>query len=72
MRWDWDSAAVDASDTWVQAELLGHAAPQGAQNSATPWLLEKDDLPHMQYTPQSAGHIVRALHEKKQGMDCGH
>ena len=49
------------SGQWAPAKLLGHAAPRGAQDSPTRWILEKDDLPPMQYVPVSAGHVVRRV-----------
>ncbi len=65
MQWDWDSAAVNDAHTWRPAKLLGHAAVRGAQDSPTRWILQKDELPPMQYAPVSAGHIVRVS-----GMDA--
>ena len=57
MNWDWDKAG--GSGPWAQVKVLGHAAPRGAQDSPTRWILEKNELPAMQYVPVSAGHIVR-------------
>lgn len=57
MDWDWDAASAEGD--WVQAASLGNAAPTGAQNSPTPWILVKDELPAMQYSAESAGHVVR-------------
>jgi hypothetical protein len=59
MNWDWDKAGANDSGRWAQAKLLGHAAPRGAQDSPTRWILEKNDLPAMQYSPVTAGHVVR-------------
>ena len=60
MQWDWDSASVADPASWLPAKSLGNAAPENAQNSPTPWILHQDELPPMQYTPVSAGHVVRA------------
>ncbi len=57
MNWDWDKAG--GAVRWSKAELLGHAAPRGAQDSPTRWILEKDELPAMRYEPVSEGHVVR-------------
>jgi alpha-L-rhamnosidase len=59
MNWDWDKQGTNDAGRWSQVKLLGHAAPRGARDSPTRWILEKDELPAMQYTPVSAGHIVR-------------
>jgi hypothetical protein len=59
MSWDWDKTSVNDSAVWFPAKQLGHAAPRGAQDSPTRWILQKDDLPSMQYTPVAAGQIVR-------------
>jgi alpha-L-rhamnosidase len=58
MQWGWDEASLHEKD-WKAAMPIGHAAPTGAQDSPTRWILEKDELPPMQYTPVSAGHVVR-------------
>ena len=57
MNWDWDKAG--GSGKWAAAKLLGHAAPRGAQDSPTRWILEKNELPQMKYEAVSAGHVVR-------------
>ena len=59
MRWDWDQADAAQAVEWMPAEALGTAAPRGAQNSPTRWILQKDELPPMQYMPVDAGHTVR-------------
>jgi hypothetical protein len=59
MTWDWDSPRSTSSQDWVQAMPLGHAATRGAQNSPTRWILEKDELPPMQYAATEAGRVVR-------------
>ncbi len=64
MHWGWDEA--NPPGDWKPAMPLGHAALRGAQDSPTPWMLVKDELPPMQYTPESAGHIVRMT-----GMEQG-
>lgn len=57
MDWDWEG--VDASDLWMAARPIGHAATRGVRDSPTSWMLVKDELPQMQYAPISAGHVVR-------------
>lgn len=57
MIWDWDKAS--GSGRWSAAKLLGRAAPRGARDSPTRWILEKNGLPPMQYEAVSAGHVVR-------------
>jgi alpha-L-rhamnosidase len=57
MDWGWDG--VDASELWTTAKSIGHAAPRQVEDSPTPWMLVKDELPPMQYAPISAGHVVR-------------
>ena len=57
INWDWDTAAT--SGHWLNAQPIGQAAPAGAQDSPTRWMLEKDTLPPMLYKPISAGHVVR-------------
>jgi alpha-L-rhamnosidase len=57
MNWDWDKAG--GSGRWSAAKSLGRAAPRGSQDSPTRWILERDELPAMQYAPVSAGHVVR-------------
>jgi hypothetical protein len=59
INWEWDRTSADDASVWLPAKLLGNAAPRGAQDSPTRWILQKDDLPSMQYTPVTAGHIVR-------------
>jgi hypothetical protein len=58
MDWSWDSPEGDQSG-WVPARALGRAAVRGAQDSPTPWMLVKDQLPPMTYTPISAGRVIR-------------
>lgn len=57
MLWGWD--APQPPGVWKPALSVGHAAPRGARDTHTPWMLVKDELPPMQYTPESAGHVVR-------------
>jgi alpha-L-rhamnosidase len=57
MNWDWDKAG--GSGRWSAAKLLGKAAPRGARDSPTRWILEKDELPQMQYETVQTGHVVR-------------
>ncbi|MDE3103694.1 MAG: alpha-L-rhamnosidase N-terminal domain-containing protein [Acidobacteriota bacterium] len=57
-RWDWDTAKPNP-EGWAAARSLGNAAPAGAQDSPTRWILEPDTLPQMQYEPVTAGHVVR-------------
>lgn len=59
INWDWDRTSASGGAVWLPARPLGNAAPRGAQDSPTRWILQKDDLPSMQYAPISAGHIVR-------------
>jgi alpha-L-rhamnosidase len=59
MNWAWDAPASSTSANWTPARPLGNAAPTGAQDSPTRWILVKDALPQMRYEPISAGHIVR-------------
>ena len=59
INWDWDRSSTSDAALWLPAKLLGNAAPRGAQDSPTRWILQKDDLPSMQYMPITAGHIVR-------------
>lgn len=56
--WVWDTPASNATQ-WSKAQPIGNAAPAGAQDSPTRWMLEKNTLPPMQYSPITAGHIVR-------------
>lgn len=62
MQWDWDSAA-GLKAQWLPALVLGGAGPRGAQDSPTPWILQKDELPQMQYRAISPGHVVRSSSE---------
>lgn len=57
MTWGWDSP--DAPGVWTAAVPIGHAATRQVQDSPTPWMLVKDELPQMRYDPTSAGHVVR-------------
>ena len=59
MQWNWDHPAT-ANPDWIPAIVLGNAAPRGAENSPTPWILQKNELPQMQYRAISPGHIVRS------------
>ena len=59
VQWDWDAPSVANAADWHPARNVGRAAPEGAQDSPTTWILHKNELPPMQYTPVSAGHIVR-------------
>ncbi|MGP8246704.1 MAG: alpha-L-rhamnosidase C-terminal domain-containing protein [Bryobacteraceae bacterium] len=56
--WNWDSPEEDQS-RWLPARPLGPAAVRGVEDGATPWMLVKDLLPPMTYTPISAGRVVR-------------
>ena len=64
MQWDWDSA-TGGNGQWMPATVLGGAGPRGAENSPTPWILQKDELPQMQYAPISPGHVVRTANFEK-------
>lgn len=57
MLWGWDAA--NAPGEWKPAMPIGHAASRGAQDSPTPWMLVKNELPPMQYSPEPAGRAVR-------------
>jgi alpha-L-rhamnosidase len=57
MNWDWDKAG--GLGQWSAAKLLGKAAPRGARDSPTRWILEKNELPQMQYETVQTGHVVR-------------
>ncbi len=59
MNWDWDQPKVENASAWLPAVPIGTAAPRGAQDSQTRWILQKDDLPPMRYSPIDPGHIVR-------------
>jgi alpha-L-rhamnosidase len=59
--WDWDQKVIGNGSSWLPAKLIGHAAPSGAQDNPTRWILTKDELPPMRYEPVSAGHVVRAI-----------
>ena len=59
INWAWDQPATSDQVGWMPAEPLGEAAPRGANNSPTRWILQKDELPPMQYSPVDAGHTVR-------------
>jgi hypothetical protein len=59
ITWDWDAPTTDPADPWRPAMPIGHASLRGAQDSPTRWILQKNDLPSMQFTPVSAGHVVR-------------
>jgi alpha-L-rhamnosidase len=59
MDWVWDESAAGDPAKWVPAAPLGEAAPRGARDSHTRWILQKDELPPMQYAPIEAGQIVR-------------
>ena len=59
MNWTWDRETPSDAGKWQPAKSLGRAGPRGAQDSPTRWILEKDELPPMQYVSISAGHVVR-------------
>ena len=59
MQWGWaDPKASAATPEWQRAISLGGAASRGSNGNT--WLLVPDTLPTMEYTPASAGHIVRS------------
>jgi hypothetical protein len=60
MNWDWDKVGAAPSGEWMAARSLGHAGPRGAQDSPTRWILERNELPAMQYASVSAGDVVRS------------
>ena len=57
MDWEWDRP--NAKSAWMAAKVLGNAAPRGAQDSPTRWILQKDELPSMRYEAVNAGRVVR-------------
>lgn len=67
MLWGWD--APKPPGNWKPAISVGRAAPRGARDAHTPWMLVKDELPPMQYTPESAGHVVRMTGTNAQGTE---
>ena len=69
VQWDWDAPTVANAADWHPARNIGRAAPEGAQDSPTPWILHKDELPPMQYAAVSAGHIVRVSGDPSGGLN---
>jgi alpha-L-rhamnosidase len=63
MNWAWDAPTQTQpeaqSPTWVPAQPIGHAAPSGAQDSPSRWVLQPDPLPPMRFAPTTPGHLVR-------------
>ena len=59
INWDWDRPSGANSQPWARAIPLGQAAGREAQDSPTPWMLVKNPLPPMRYSPISAGRVVR-------------
>lgn len=57
--WAWDQLPAKGETGWLPAQPLGEAAPRGARDSHTRWILQKDELPPMTYTPVDAGNLVR-------------
>ncbi len=68
MQWHWDEAS-STEGNWLAARPLGHAAPAGTIDSATRWILQKDELPPMQYSLVPAGHVVRATGIQNASLD---
>ncbi len=60
MDWAWDESASSDQAKWAPAASLGEAAPRGARDSHTRWILQKDELPPMQYASIEPGQVVRA------------
>jgi len=65
--WGWNSPIVDAGSKWVAAASpmrdsifasVSHAHSADATGD-NPWGLVPDELPHMEFSPTSAGEIVR-------------
>ncbi|HUN84533.1 MAG TPA: alpha-L-rhamnosidase C-terminal domain-containing protein [Terracidiphilus sp.] len=64
--WNWNSAS-DASSSWVAAASPMRDSIYGGVNHAhsadttgdNPWGLVPDTLPHMEFAPTAAGHVVR-------------
>jgi alpha-L-rhamnosidase len=67
MVWDWDRPA--AKGLWMAAKMLGNAAPRGAQDSPTRWILQKDELPSMLYEAVDVGRVVRVVGLAKGDVD---
>jgi alpha-L-rhamnosidase len=59
MTWKWSDVNAAATEPeWQHALPLGGAVNRGSNGNS--WLLMPDSLPTMEYTPTSAGHVVRA------------
>jgi hypothetical protein len=58
LDWNW-CAPADSSQGWQPAVSLGTAVARGVHSESNSWLLIPDQLPQMEYTSTSAGHIVR-------------
>ncbi len=59
MDWAWDQLPAKGEKGWLPAQPLGEAAPRGARDSHTRWILQKDELPPMQYAAVPPGRVVR-------------
>ncbi len=55
-----DPDAPTPTPAWQPALSLGTAVPRGVHSEANSWLLVPDTLPPMEFTPTSAGHLVRS------------
>ena len=61
--WGWEKPDYDDS-AWVQAEIVAHAGPRGAQDSPSRWFLIPRNIPLMEETPERLARVVRS-----QGVD---
>ncbi|MEN6306877.1 MAG: family 78 glycoside hydrolase catalytic domain, partial [Anaerohalosphaeraceae bacterium] len=57
--WGWQEENYDDSD-WLQARVVGRAAPRGLHDAATYWLLTPRTIPPMESTVQHLGRVARS------------
>ena len=58
--WTWsDPATVAAAPEWQHAISIGKAVERGVHSEENSWLLVRDELPAMEYSPTSPGRVVR-------------
>lgn len=61
LDWSWGDPATRASaPEWLPAVSVGRAVARGVHSESNSWLLIPDQLPAMEYTPTSAGRVVRS------------
>ncbi|WP_263383461.1 glycoside hydrolase family 78 protein [Granulicella arctica] len=61
LDWSWSDPAIPASaSSWRPAVSLRRAALRGVDIGDNYWLLISDQLPTMEYAPDSAGRLVRS------------